>query len=236
MALRVSSLLLTEERKLPFRDVWVDWGIFFLHDSGEKTRVFCIFESGGDFGDFGEGTGPKKKVVVIQDTVDDSGAPSHSWKGNTYEELLDRVFNILRDRESNLELARDRRRIVLRPPQVLREGTDRTVFVNFIDECKMMYREPNHVMTFLLTELGRSGSLDGQQRRWQAMAANGGGGRWPAAVAGGGSLAARYDWLDMDMWHKCLFSLKCEKCGSKRSVAQIKADFLTRVGSRNART
>lgn len=58
MALRVSSLLLTEERKLPFRDVWVDWGIFFLHDSGEKTRVFCIFESGGDFGDFGEGTGP----------------------------------------------------------------------------------------------------------------------------------------------------------------------------------
>ncbi|CAL8994614.1 unnamed protein product, partial [Prunus brigantina] len=34
--------------------------------------------------------------------------------GNTYEELLDRVFNILRDRDNNLELAGDRRMIVLR--------------------------------------------------------------------------------------------------------------------------
>ncbi|KAI5352732.1 hypothetical protein L3X38_005624 [Prunus dulcis] len=31
------------------------------------------------------------------------------WEGNTYKELLDRMFNILRDRESNLGLARDRR-------------------------------------------------------------------------------------------------------------------------------
>lgn len=39
MALRVSSLFLTEQRKLPFRDVWVDWGIFFLHDNGKKEGV-----------------------------------------------------------------------------------------------------------------------------------------------------------------------------------------------------
>ncbi|KAI3958592.1 hypothetical protein MKW92_050579 [Papaver armeniacum] len=53
-----------------------------------------------------------------------------------YEELLGRVFNILR--ENNLELAGDRRRTAMRPPQVLREGTKKTVFVNFMDLCKRM--------------------------------------------------------------------------------------------------
>ena len=49
-------------------------------------------------------------------------------------QLLGRVFNILR--ENNPELAGDRRRTVMRPPQVLREGTKKTVFVNFMDLCK----------------------------------------------------------------------------------------------------
>nr|GMD15725.1 eukaryotic translation initiation factor 2 subunit beta-like [Ipomoea batatas] len=62
----------------------------------------------------------------------------YPWEGSDrdyeYEELLGRVFNILR--ENNPELAGDRRRTVMRPPQVLREGTKKTVFVNFMDLCK----------------------------------------------------------------------------------------------------
>lgn len=53
---------------------------------------------------------------------------------NFFVQLLGRVFNILR--ENNPELAGDRRRTVMRPPQVLREGTKKTVFVNFMDLCK----------------------------------------------------------------------------------------------------
>ena len=49
-------------------------------------------------------------------------------------QLLSRMFNILR--ENNPELAGDRRRTVIRPPQVLQEGTKKTVFVNFMDLCK----------------------------------------------------------------------------------------------------
>ncbi|KAK8925653.1 hypothetical protein KSP39_PZI018603 [Platanthera zijinensis] len=79
-----------------------------------------------------------------------------------YEELLDRVFNTLR--ENNPDLAGDRRRTVMRPPQVLREGTKKTIFANFMDLCKTMHRQPEHVMMFLLAEMGTSGSLDGQQR------------------------------------------------------------------------
>ncbi|XP_031387373.1 eukaryotic translation initiation factor 2 subunit beta-like [Punica granatum] len=71
--------------------------------------------------------------------------------------IMRRVFNILR--ENNLELAGDRRRTVMRPLQVLREGTKKTVFVNFMDLCKSMHRQPDRVMAFLL-----AGSLDGQQR------------------------------------------------------------------------
>ncbi|XP_062186545.1 uncharacterized protein LOC133890118 isoform X3 [Phragmites australis] len=58
--------------------------------------------------------------------------------------LLGRVFNILR--ENNPDLASDRRRTVMRPPQVLREATKKTVFVNFMDLCKTIHRQPEHVM------------------------------------------------------------------------------------------
>lgn len=45
-----------------------------------------------------------------------------------------------------------------------REGTKKTVFINFMDLCKAMNRQPEHMQAFLMAELGTSGSLDGQQR------------------------------------------------------------------------
>ncbi|KAK9941004.1 hypothetical protein M0R45_017634 [Rubus argutus] len=163
---------------------------------------------------------------------------SYPWEGSDrdyhYEELLGRVFNILR--EKNPELAGDRRRTVMRPPQVLREGTKKTVFVNFMDLCKTMHRQPDHVMAFLLAELGTSGSLDGQQRLVVK-------GRFAPKNFEG--ILRRY----VNEYVICigckspdtilskenrLFFLRCEKCGSGRSVAPIKAGFVARVGRRNA--
>ena len=74
----------------------------------------------------------------------------------------DRVFGILR--EKNPELTGERRRTILKPPQVAREGTKKTVFTNFMDMCKAMNRQQEHVSAYLLAELGTSGNLDGQQR------------------------------------------------------------------------
>ena len=48
--------------------------------------------------------------------------------------------------------------------QVAREGTKKTVFTNFLELCKTMNRQLEHVMAFLLAELGTSGNLDGQSR------------------------------------------------------------------------
>ncbi|KAK4492126.1 hypothetical protein RD792_002923 [Penstemon davidsonii] len=164
----------------------------------------------------------------------------YPWEGSDrdyeYEELLGRVFNILR--ENNPELAGDRRRTVMRPPQVLREGTKKTVFVNFMDLCKTMHRQPEHVMTFLLAEMGTSGSLDGQQRLVIK-------GRFAPKNFEG--ILRRYI-NEYVICNGCkspdtilskenrLFFLRCEKCGSGRSVAPIKAGFVARVGRRKAGT
>eukprot|EP00850_Spirogloea_muscicola_P022572 SM000302S11652 [mRNA] locus=s302:96842:99315:+ [translate_table: standard] len=160
------------------------------------------------------------------------------WEGSDrdykYEELLDRVFDILR--ENNPELAGEKRRTIMRPPQVLREGTKKTVFVNFMDLCKTMHRQPEHVMAFLLAELGTNGSLDGQQRLVVK-------GRFAPKNFEG--ILRRYV-NEYVMCNGCkspdtilskenrLFFLRCEQCGSSRSVAPIKAGFVARVGRRKA--
>ncbi|GAA0148230.1 hypothetical protein Leryth_022139 [Lithospermum erythrorhizon] len=168
------------------------------------------------------------------------GQHKYPWEGSDrdykYEELLGRVFNVLR--ENNPELAGDRRRTVMRPPQVFREGTKKTVFANFMDLCKAMHRQPEHVMNFLLAEMGTSGSLDGQQRLVIK-------GRFAPKNFEG--ILRRYI-NEYVICNGCkspdtilskeqrLFFLRCEKCGSGRSVAPIKAGFVARVGRRKAGT
>ncbi|KAK4418823.1 Eukaryotic translation initiation factor 2 subunit beta [Sesamum alatum] len=200
----------------------------------------------------------KKKKPLESDTANDQNAdkidglygynedgesnlqPTYPWEGSDrdyeYEELLGRVFNILR--ENNPELAGDRRRTVMRPPQVLREGTKKTVFVNFMDLCKTMHRQPEHVMTFLLAEMGTSGSLDGQQRLVVK-------GRFAPKNFEG--ILRRYV-NEYVICNGCkspdtlltkenrLFFLRCEQCGSGRSVAPIKAGFVARIGRRKPGT
>lgn len=180
--------------------------------------------------DGGEGAGDEEK--------EEEPTKKYPWEGTDrdykYEELLDRVFGILR--ENNPELAGEKRRTIMKPPQVLREGTKKTVFANFTDLCKTMHRQPEHVMAFLLAELGTSGSLDGQQRLVVK-------GRFLPKVFEG--VLRRYV-NEYVMCNGCkspdtilskenrLFFLRCEQCGSSRSVAPIKAGFVARVGKRKA--
>ncbi|KAL5741163.1 hypothetical protein ACOSP7_027895 [Xanthoceras sorbifolium] len=175
-----------------------------------------------------------------EERVEESGLHQYPWKGSDrdyiYEELLSRVFDSLH--ENNPELAGDRRRTVMRPPQVLREGTKQTVFVNFMDLCKTMHRQAEHVMTFLLAEMGTSGSLDGQR----GLVVKGS--FAPKDVEG---ILRRYinEYVLCNSCRSpdtiltkenCLFFLRCEQCGSGQSVAPIKAGFIARVGCRNTGT
>lgn len=38
------------------------------------------------------------------------------------------------------------------------------MFANFVDICKRLHRQPDHVLQYLFTELGTIGSIDGSQR------------------------------------------------------------------------
>ncbi|KAF4801605.1 Eukaryotic translation initiation factor 2 subunit 2 [Turdus rufiventris] len=90
-----------------------------------------------------------------------------AWAGSerdyTYDELLNRVFNIMREKNPDM-VAGEKRKFVMKPPQVVRVGTKKTSFVNFTDICKLLHRQPKHLLAFLLAELGTSGSIDGNNQ------------------------------------------------------------------------
>ncbi|XP_021993033.1 eukaryotic translation initiation factor 2 subunit beta [Helianthus annuus] len=179
----------------------------------------------------------KKKQVDAEEDINDHEKPLEGPdRDYKYEELLSRVFHFLR--ESNPELAGEKRKTILKIPEVLREGTKKTVFVNLVDICKMMRRQPEHVMTFLLAELGTSGSLDGQQRlvvkgRFAPKSFQGILRRYMNDYVICNSCKGRDTRIEKDKENRLTF-LNCDECGSQRSVAPIKAGFVARVGRRKA--
>jgi translation initiation factor 2 subunit 2 len=73
------------------------------------------------------------------------------WHGSdrdyTYDELLNRVFEIIH--EKNPDMAAGRKpKFVMRPPQVLRVGTKKTSFANFTEICKTLHRYASHFLNF----------------------------------------------------------------------------------------
>lgn len=164
---------------------------------------------------------------------------SSSWIGTdrdyTYDELLIRVFNIMREKNPDM-VAGEKRRFIMRPPQVLRVGTKKTSFANFLEICKMVHRQPRHLQAFLLAELGTSGSVDANNQliikgRFQQKQIE--------------NVLRRYI-KEYVTCHTCrspdtilqkdtrLFFLQCETCGSRCSVASIKSGFQAVTGKRAA--
>uniref|UniRef100_A0A182N914 Eukaryotic translation initiation factor 2 subunit 2 n=1 Tax=Anopheles dirus TaxID=7168 RepID=A0A182N914_9DIPT len=174
-----------------------------------------------------------------QDEKDNADENATSWAGSdrdyTYDELLNRVFEIILDK--NPEMAGGRKpKFVMRPPQVLRVGTKKTSFANFTEICKTLHRLQKHLLDFLLAELGTSGSVDGNNQliikgRFQ-----------PKQIE---NVLRRYI-KEYVTCHTCrspdtilqkdtrLFFLQCESCGSRCSVASIKSGFQAVTSKRAA--
>uniref|UniRef100_U5EYW8 Eukaryotic translation initiation factor 2 subunit 2 n=1 Tax=Corethrella appendiculata TaxID=1370023 RepID=U5EYW8_9DIPT len=162
-----------------------------------------------------------------------------SWAGSdrdyTYDELLNRVFEIILDKNPDMAAGR-KPKFVMRPPQVLRVGTKKTSFANFTEICRTLHRQPKHLLDFLLAELGTSGSVDGNAQliikgRFQ-----------PKQIE---NVLRRYI-KEYVTCHTCrspdtllqkdtrLFFLQCESCGSRCSVASIKSGFQAVTSKRAA--
>jgi len=153
----------------------------------------------------------------------------------SYEYLAKRIFNLI-----NSSGEHEKVKVKMKPPVVYREGTKKTIWVNFPEICKIMNRSQDHVLSFLLAEVGTTGSIDGSSRfvikgRFQ-----------PKHIE---NILRRY----IGEYVKCqtckspettlkrenrLLFMVCTNCGSKRTVTPIKTGFqaTTRAGRRAART
>ncbi|XP_062396264.1 eukaryotic translation initiation factor 2 subunit 2-like [Sardina pilchardus] len=171
------------------------------------------------------------------DGITFSSMTGPAWAGTerdySYDELLNRVFNIMREKNPDM-VAGEKRKFVMKPPQVVRVGTKKTSFVNFTDICKLLHRQPKHLLAFLLAELGTSGSIDGNNQlvikgRFQQKQIE--------------NVLRRYI-KEYVTCHTCrspdtilqkdtrLYFLQCETCHSRCSVASIKTGFQAVTGKR----
>ena len=78
-------------------------------------------------------------------------------------QLLNRFFRSLHAANPALALSGSKR-YTLAPPSIHRDGNKRSVFANIVDICRRMHRQPEHVIAFMLAEMGTTGSVDGSGR------------------------------------------------------------------------
>ncbi|CAL4065781.1 unnamed protein product [Meganyctiphanes norvegica] len=169
-------------------------------------------------------------VDMDQDDKNKENEAGQDWAGSdrdySYDELLARAFTQLR--EKNPEMATgEKKKFVMKPPQVVRIGSKKTAFANFSEICRLLHRMPKHVLQFLLAELGTSGSIDGNNQliikgRFQQKQIE--------------NVLRRYI-KEYVTCHTCrspdtilqkdarLYFLQCEQCNSRCSVAIIKSGF-----------
>jgi len=150
----------------------------------------------------------------------------------TYPELLSRIFSMLNPDISS------KKAFKMKPPVVVREGTKRVVLVNFQVIVMSMQRLPEHLLTFMLAELGTSGSLDGQGRVTFKYAGR-------QAQKHMESVIKQYvkeyvlcklckssdTKLNKDSSTR-LYFMVCGSCGASRSVNPIKSGFQAQIGKR----
>lgn len=172
--------------------------------------------------------------ILDDDAPVDPQAWLNSDRDYTYRELLSRVFTVLRT--NNPDLAGEKRKFTIVPPQVYREGSKKTAFANIADLARRMRRPLEHLTAFILTELGTIGSSDASQRliikgRFQQLQIE--------------NVLRRYI-VEYVTCKTCrspdtilvkenrLFFMQCESCGSSRSVTAIKSGFKAQTERRAA--
>jgi translation initiation factor 2 subunit 2 len=181
-----------------------------------------------------EAVAPKEEGVGEEDAADSTKVAASSSSTEfeldppiyTYSQLLNRVVDFVH--LNNPELT-DKKRFTMKPPQLMRVGTKKTLWVNFQEICSMMRRNADHVFQFMMAELGVEGSIDGNKRlviRGKFV---------PKYIE---SLLRKYigEYVACQMCRSFntsltrdsvsrLFFVGCQDCGSSRSVAQIRAGY-----------
>ncbi len=158
--------------------------------------------------------------MVAETVPDDDPDP-------TYDQMLSRIYDKMHaDRPSLIGDAVMKR---IKPPSLSRLGTKKTCWTNFSDYEVSLNRSSDHLQSFVLSELGTTGSIDGDNQlilKTKIMAKN------------AENLLRKY----IEEYVRCrnckgietdlvkdstsrLHFIQCKRCLASRSVAAIKAGY-----------
>ncbi|KAL8443478.1 hypothetical protein Emed_006833 [Eimeria media] len=143
----------------------VGFAFFRSPESPRAVRQQLLFQPAAQAFDFGERR-KKKKEKKAEDHEDASSQPFIDGSGElfvrghvySYEEMLSRIQDLIV--KHNPDLAGSKR-YTIKPPQVVRVGSKKVAWINFKDICGIMHRPSEHVLQFVLAELGTEGSIAG---------------------------------------------------------------------------
>jgi len=153
----------------------------------------------------------------------------------TYPELLTRFYSSLHAANPSLLSMSSQKRYTIAPPSIHREGNKKTIFANITDICKRMHRQPEHVIQYLFSEMGTTGSVDGASRlvikgRFQQKQVENVLRRYIVEYVSCKTCKSPDTLLTKE---NRIFFMSCESCGSRRSVNAIKSGFQAQVGKRS---
>ena len=104
-----------------------------------------------------EETGAEATGTTTEATTTDDSDRDYS-----YTELLARIYDQIVADKGGVDGGKGKKSI--EPPEVGKIGTKKVAWANFVSNCRSISRKPEHVVEFVLTELGTTGSLDGQNK------------------------------------------------------------------------
>ncbi|TFK32253.1 translation initiation factor [Crucibulum laeve] len=177
--------------------------------------------------------------AVANDAPVSVDAGTEAWlksdRDYTYQELLTRFYASLHAANPALLSSSSQKRYTIAPPQLFREGNKKSIFANVGDICKRMHRQPEHVIQFLFSEMGTTGSVDGAGRlvikgRFQQKQVENVLRRYIVEYVSCKTCKSPDTLLTKE---NRIFFMACEACGSRRSVNPIKSGFQAQVGKRS---
>jgi len=215
-------------------DVFGDDLEFQLPKKKKRKKVYEVVEAEDDLEVVTEPVAEQSDVATTEKLPAD-GETMDEENILSYKQLLDRVYETLKARNPDF-VAGEKKKFVMKPPEVVRISARKTAFANFTEIVKLMHRQQDHVLQFMLAELGTTGTLDGNNKlvvkgRFQQRQIE--------------NVLRRYI-REYVTCHTCqspntiltkedrLFYLTCERCNARCTVAAIKSGFVAFTGKRSA--
>mmetsp|Transcript_21245 Transcript_21245/g.53479 ORF Transcript_21245/g.53479 Transcript_21245/m.53479 type:complete len:190 (+) Transcript_21245:858-1427(+) len=154
----------------------------------------------------------------------------YSLLNYNYEELIGRFLKVLEESTaSNIKV----QRLSLEPPKIGRDGTKKTLFLNFEKICQKLGREKEHLFFYISTELGTTASIQDsgalvlkgkfQPKGFENILRN-----YIKEYVLCGSCHSSNTILEKDAETRLIF-LRCNRCQAWRSVNQIRPGFIAQT-------